>query len=245
MEDLRLKAEKPADAATRKMASRMAMRGQALSGYQFHNAQKPYCDEPVAIRRAVRAGGLHRSIEVSMFGPCRKCEKCLLFRKMKWRERALHELDHTWSQNRRTWMLALTFSPTHLAGVIMEAQKLRGPGDLVERAAYRHVQLYFKRLRKAGARFRYLAIFERGGESGRPHYHAFIHESGPRPILHQMLDSQWRSFANPKLIRSQDAVGKASYITTYATKSFDIRPRASVGYGKGLRKPPQPPPTPA
>jgi len=225
--------QSPDDRATFRMASKLALSGHAVSGYQFHRETKPYCDEPVKICRSTKAGGITKAVEVSFYAPCRKCEKCLKFRRLQWRERALNEII----LSRRTWALTLTFSPHHLAGIIFESHR---DNVTLERAAYGHVQKYLKRLRKvrtvgnAPLRFRYLAVFELGGRTGRPHYHLLIHEMNG-PVTKRVLEDRWRSFSAPRLVAQDDAIDmrrKASYITSYATKSFDVKPRASAGYGK-------------
>ncbi len=200
----------------------------------------PYCDDPVRLERRITSRlstsgkKMHRlilldpirSMEVAGLVPCRKCPKCLQFRQMKWRERAITETTLA----NRTWFVTLTFSPIHLAGILMEAkgQSLRQ----TEMAAYRHVQLFFKRLRKAKAIFRYLAIYERGEKTGRSHYHLFLHEHGDKPIMKQQIEDQWTSFVHARLVSDDGADGAASYLTKYITKSFSIRPRASALYGK-------------
>lgn len=167
-----------------------------------------------------------KSLEVAALVPCRRCARCLRFRQMRWRERAIQEIS--WAK--RTWFITLTFSPHHLAGILIEAKG--SETKYVETAAYRHVQLFFKRLRKDGAVFRYLAVFELGEKNGRMHYHLFLHEIGTRPIFKTAIEAQWRSFISCRLVGGDEAVRNASYVTKYATKSFDIRPRASALYGK-------------
>lgn len=226
MEHLRLFTEQSKDAATRKMAAKMALRGYQVSGHEFHDTSIPYCDVPVPIQRDVRSGGYEKSIRVTMYRPCRKCPKCLQFRQLVWRDRAITEI----ARAPRTWFVTLTFSPTHLAGIIFEsANALGNESQRLDSAAYSHVQRYLKRLRKAArAKIRYMAVFERGEESGRAHYHLLINEVD-RPVSKRTLQSQWRSHVHCRLVAS--AAGSAAYITTYATKSFDIRPRASQRYG--------------
>jgi len=149
---------------------------------------------------------------------------------MAWRERALVEMERAV----RTWFVTLTFSPEHLAGILQEAALLTRPEShdgRVETAAYRHVQRYFKRLRKDGCRFRYLAVYERGEETGRSHYHLFVHEVAP--ITKRHLERRWRSNVHARLV-ADDASGKASYLTKYATKSLDVKPRASSRYGQSF-----------
>jgi len=225
----------PAARATFRMAVKIALAGGQIGASEYHSARKPYCDDPVLVGRRTHPSDPVRTIEVSMWAPCRKCGKCLLFRQMKWRARAVSELRMTHERNKRSWWITLTFSPHHLAGILIEASKEKGNEvQRVDAAAYRHVQLFFKRLRKQGAKFRYFAVFERGETTGRPHYHLFLHEIGSRPIIGSQIESQWRSHVHARLVNMDGAKsGLASYITKYATKSVDTRPRASQGYGNG------------
>lgn len=145
---------------------------------------------------------------------------------MKWRERAIFELG----RSNRTWFITLTFSPVHLAGILLEAKG--SSMKEIEAAAYPHVQRFLKRLRKLKCQFRYLAVYERGEKTGRSHYHLFLHENGDKPVFKAQIESQWRSHVHARLVRGDEGGGTASYLTKYATKSFDIRPRASARYGK-------------
>lgn len=128
-------------------------------------------------------------------------------------------------------MLTLTFSPIHLAGTLARAKS----PDLkdVERSAYGEVQKFLKRLRKAVPRskVRYLAIYERGEESGRSHYHLLLHEVGERPVTKAVLERQWPSHVHARLVDTSSGHA-AGYVTKYLTKSIDISPRASNGYGR-------------
>lgn len=215
--------------AAQKAAVTFALRGHQVSQTVFHDPSMPYCDSPVLVGLRHRASehmpGLP-SLEVSSHRPCRRCEKCLRFRQMRWRERARFEI----ASAKRTWFVTLTFSPVHLAGVLAAAAG--GSVKQVEASAYKHVQKFFKRLRKNHplAKFRYLAVYERGSDTGRSHYHVLIHEVGQRPVLKAHLESEWASFVNARLV-SVEAGGAAGYVTKYLTKSLDIPPRASNGYG--------------
>jgi len=221
------------------VAARMAARGHArqLTKYSWQNDHKPFCDSPVPLsfEKPGRDAGV--PIQLNMWGPCRKCARCLLFRQMKWRQRAINEIVYTHNRGRRTWWVTLTFSPVHLAGVIAEAKAACGVADMrsIDRAAYGHVQKYLDRLRKsAKTRFRYLAIYERGEETGRSHYHLLLHECGPKPVLKRQIEMSWRSHVHARLVDiDRRGTGIASYITKYATKHVEIRPRASLGYGTG------------
>ncbi len=233
--------------SARSLGIMVALRGGAVSRSSFVSNWQPYCDNPITVNRRItsreahkglRIGGLKltdevTALEVSIQVPCRRCAKCLQWRQMKWRERAIQELGKA----KRTWFVTLTFSAIHLAGVLLEA-KGSTPKE-VEAAAYPHVQRYIKRLRKIMPDFRYLIIYERGEKSGRSHYHMLLHEHGSKPITKQTLETQWRSFVHARLVSGERNSRSASYITKYATKSFDIRPRASLKYGK--TNPPQKP----
>jgi hypothetical protein len=214
---------------TLSLAAGLALKGGQRSALRFESSWVPWCDSPREVYRAVdpRLPG-HRSVEASLKAPCRRCAKCLDFRRLQWRERALAELGATAAAGRRTWMLTLTFSPTHMAGVLMRA-KTPLEAD-VEASAYKDVQRYLKRLRFAKHRFRYLAIFERGETTGRMHYHLLIHERGPRPIPKDALDQAWSSFTHARLTSTDG--GAAGYVTKYLVKSFATRARSSSRYGK-------------
>ncbi len=229
-------------ASTQALAIRVALRGGRVARSSFVSDWEPYCDTPVTVNRRITSRQAHKglrvgtvkltdernALEVSAQVPCRRCAKCLQWRQMKWAERAIQELGVA----KRSWFVTLTFAPHHLAGILMEATG--SEPKQVESAAYAHVQRYFKRLRKINSDFRYFAVYERGEKNGRSHYHMFLHEHGLKPITKFTLESQWRSFVHARLVRCDESGRSASYITKYATKHFDIRPRASVRYGKQL-----------
>jgi len=155
---------------------------------------------------------------------------------MKWRERARAEFEFA----PRTWMVTLTFSPIHLAGLFMQLNPNKGSlNQQIDDVCYREVQKYFKRLVKAGHAFRYFAVFEGQYESPqsdgqaeklhRAHYHLMLHEKN-RPISWRQITDAWRrgSFSHAKLAGS---IAAASYVTKYLTKSGG-RMRASILYGR-------------
>lgn len=227
--------------AAMRAASKIALRGGALSRSSFHRAEKPWCDEPVLVGyRARGISGLSRSLEVSLYAPCRKCEKCRTFRRWKWVER----MESEGAIAPRTWFLSLTFDPITYAGILAEARSMRGWDfdKAVERVSYRHVQLYLKRVRALGAKLRYFAVLEQGKEGGRWHYHLLIHEVS-RPVTHSMLSRAWRAgYFYGKLCASsgEKAPRVWRYISKYLTKGSG-RARASARYGQGPRDaaPPQ------
>lgn len=133
--------------ATNRFAAKIALRGGAVSKGQFLAPWEPYCDDPVIINRIVTSRQAVDDLvplELGAQVPCRKCQKCLLFRAMKWQERIVTELIRA----KRTWWLTLTFDPIHLAGILLEAKS--SERKKIEKAAYWHVQRFYKRLRKKG-----------------------------------------------------------------------------------------------
>ncbi len=231
---------------TKSLAVKIALRGGQKGASTFVADWEPYCENPVTINRRItsreavpqiKIGGttLQRSLsamEVTAAVPCRRCPGCLRWRQMKWRERAMIEINRANSSGNRTWFVTLTFAPQHLAGILLAAKSAEMKD--IEKAAYLHVQLYLRRLRHHSHEFRYLAVYERGEVTGRSHYHLFLHETGAKPITKVWIERMWRSHVHARLVSCDDGGRTASYLTKYTTKSFDIRPRASARYGKPL-----------
>lgn len=208
-----------------------------ITAFAWEATWRPYCDSPrpVSLEKPGKDAGA--PVQLNLLAPCRKCARCLQFRQMKWRQRAINELMRCHQSGRRSWWITLTFSPEHLAGIMMEARiQSGGFADLqaIDRAAYKHVQGYLDRVRKASkAQFRYLAIYERGEEHGRSHYHLLLHEKGGNPVLKRTIETRWRSHVHARLVHVNGrSSGLATYITKYATKAVEVRPRASLGYGR-------------
>lgn len=200
--------------------------------YSTHIHGVPFCDAPVPI--ALKHGRFidwakrpNRALEITMFGPCRKCEKCLQYRKLKWRERAMYEM----ALAPRNWLVTLTLSPRMLAIAIADA---KAAGKTLEPVLYGELKKYFKRLRAQGATFRYLAVHELGEKTGRSHYHVILHEvRGQSPVRKALIEAKWPAHVHARLVGSTraDIERSSGYVTTYTTKSFDCRPRASIRYG--------------
>lgn len=88
--------------------------------------------------------------------PCGQCLDCRLRRKRDWALRIMHEA----SLHEQNCFLTLTYDDEHL------------PED--RSLSKRHWQLFCKKLRKRGYKFRYFCAGEYGDETLRPHYHACI-----------------------------------------------------------------------
>lgn len=88
--------------------------------------------------------------------PCGRCIECRLERSRQWAMRCVHEA----SLHEDNCFVTLTYDEEHL------------PSD--RSLNNRHLQLFFKRLRKTGRKFRYYACGEYGETTRRPHYHAIL-----------------------------------------------------------------------
>lgn len=173
--------------------------------------------------------------------PCRKCGKCRQRKQRHWSARARAECQAVG----RTWFTTLTLTPERqwqynaqardrLARqgwpeaeitALQVAQPERWFAELTA-PFVSEFQLYLKRLRKRGAKLRYLYVFERH-KSGLPHLHALLHEQSD-PVRHATLVKQWpHGFSVHKLVDS-NVVG---YVTKYIAKDISARPRASRNYG--------------
>lgn len=88
---------------------------------------------------------------------CRKCLSCQITKRQEWAMRCVMEAE-THSKNS---FLTLTFNDNYL------------PAQGIE---VRHLQLFFKRLRKeiAPIKIKYVACGEYGEKFGRPHYHVLL-----------------------------------------------------------------------
>lgn len=88
--------------------------------------------------------------------PCSKCYGCKADQSLMWSIRAYHESQ----MHEQNSFITLTYDDENL------------PAD--GKIDKRHLQLFFKRLRRNGEKIRYFACGEYGGKTQRPHYHAII-----------------------------------------------------------------------
>ncbi|QKI28888.1 VP4 [Trichosanthes kirilowii gokushovirus] len=88
--------------------------------------------------------------------PCGKCSGCKADQSLMWSIRAYHES----TLHDQNCFITLTYDDAHL------------PKDgKIDKTV---LQKFFRRLRKAGYKLRYIACGEYGGRTHRPHYHAII-----------------------------------------------------------------------
>lgn len=154
--------------------------------------------------------------------PCRKCERCLKNRQRLWRARMLTEFK----QAPRSWMGTFTINP-HMRFIFSLRAKSRDY-HASHREIGKELTKYFKRLRKAGYRFRYVVVAE-AHKDGYPHVHCLVHEVST-PIPKERLQAEWpHGFTTFKLVKS---ISAASYVAKYLAKDARTRIRASLLYGR-------------
>lgn len=158
--------------------------------------------------------------------PCGKCLPCLSNKRIDWSSRLMQEYRVSSS----AYFVTLTYSDRFLpsCGVVK-----------------RHLQLYFKRLRKLqpDVRIRYYAVGEYGSKTLRPHYHAIIFNSSEKAI-----SQAWTFFINGKVVPigivhlGKVTEASVSYTLKYVVQSKEPVPDGfnpgfalmSRGYGLGL-----------
>ena len=176
---------------------------------------------------------------VSMQVRCRACVPCLKHRQRIWVERATLEV----SRAQRTWLGTLTATGANQYGYeVAAASRLRDGGTAyatlsaedqfteVCKEMGRDLTLFLKRLRRSGAKLRYLWLFE-AHKSGLPHIHGLVFEPvGFSPLKKKTFESQWTSgFSHWRLLTDARQI---TYPLKYVTKSSLFRIRASQRFGE-------------
>lgn len=133
--------------------------------------------------------------------PCRQCLPCRINRRREWSVRGILEA----SQYNDISFITLTYDDDHLP--------LNGSLDT------QILTKLWKRLRKLGLKFRYLACGEYGEKSYRPHYHAIIY--GVDSVTMQYhLSRLWENgfvYCVPATVETID------YVCGYVTKKIAVR----------------------
>lgn len=173
---------------------------------------------------------------------CRQCQRCRNAKRTYWALAAVHQAEIAPG---RTWFGTLTASPEwHEAALLRAYEKARedpaaarpdwdNPECETRFAALRaefliEIQKYWKRLRAAGAEFRYFLAVERH-KSGLPHGHFMLHEHGD-PIRKRLIQSKWTAgFSNVSIVAAGSS-REAWYVAKYLSKSNQSRQVASSGY---------------
>jgi len=135
---------------------------------------------------------------------CRKCDECFKARKRHWVGRMLAEeqtADHV-------WFTTFTYG-----------------GGYGNKEAYwldyNHLQLMFKRLRKDGYKFKYVAVGEHGTQRDRAHWHVMFYFQGDTPPVEQMgkrITWPYWIKGTSQIEKPRSSHGAAVYIMDYLSK---------------------------
>lgn len=213
------------------------------------------CERPYKVRRTAIRGALMADYLM----PCRSCPPCRKRKMGHWAYRAIREAQDAHAAGRRTWFGTLTLNPAAMSETLQQALEGYMEGSttgevedwwddplcdyrfaLHREVLTKELQKYWKRLRKAGLKFRYLAVFERH-KSGLPHIHWLLHETA-EPIRKRQLQAQWtHGFTKVKWVkngydkkrrRKVTMEFAAFYVCKYLQKHKQSRQLASISYGK-------------
>lgn len=209
------------------------------------------CVEPFRLRQSSNRGALFVTYETR----CRKCGPCRRARVAYWALAGVEQTRLAHVQGRRTWFGTLTLDPKAVEAIKARAfvkwskdQRSASVSTpdwwtdpkcdflfaLLRDELMRECQLYWKRLRKAGHKFKYFLVFERH-KSGVPHMHWLLHEAGER-ILKRHLGNEWpHGFTKVKLVgdisASERSVERVAwYVAKYLGKTIQSRQIASRSY---------------
>jgi hypothetical protein len=146
--------------------------------------------------------GFHPAYPDGLWVRCRRCRDCARSKARQWAKRTIAEIG-----TRKAWFVTLTY---------------RTGAD----TSYASVQRWLKRVRKSGAKIRYIITEEYGSKTGRFHRHAIV----VGDVTQRQLRQRWEDgISQAKLVRSSR--GAAWYVSKYLTKAGG-KIRASGRWGR-------------
>ena len=201
------------------------------------------CESPIRVKQ----NDLKRTF-VTYEVRCRKCAPCLQAKTRYWVAAAHHQTMVAHESGNRTWFGTLTLSKDWQDELLDRARSIHPTPNapwfdepecderfgLVRDEFLKETQRYWKRLRKAGCKFKYFLVFERH-KSGLPHAHWLLHEQ-EGPIRKRELQAQWpQGFTKVVVVggrskRSGSPAKAAFYVAKYLSKSCQSRQCASRLY---------------
>lgn len=169
------------------------------------------CSKPIPIRHKTvnnQDTGLVKQVK------CRKCLPCRITRRKEWTARILLEsILHD-----ESIFITLTYDDEHLPGIDIH------PGGTLHK---QDLQIFLKRLRNKGLKFRYLAVGEYGEKFERAHYHAIIFGLGLE--AEQSVAQAWEhGFVHVREFNYQ----RAQYTAGYTVKKLTGEKEAEYLQGR-------------
>lgn len=149
---------------------------------------------------------------------CGRCYGCRLDYSRNWATRIMHETHF----HRESSFLTLTYRDDELVFGVSQTT-----GNMRATLVPRHLELFWKRFRKAGHDIRYFAAGEYGDKFGRPHYHACVFGFAPEDkVIHAVenghsiftsctLDDIW---GHGNVYSGDVTFESASYVARYCMK---------------------------
>jgi hypothetical protein len=169
------------------------------------------CLSPMSIPRPNGLGSIDR---ISV--PCGKCLPCLSNKRSEWSFR----LEQEFLRCKGAKFLTLTYDEIHEpwgfsdgdnTWVLSKDLTMDDFSCMRPQLVKKHLQLYFKSLRKKGYKFRYYAVGEYGTKTKRPHYHAIVFDT-----LGTLSDSDVVKFWTHGFIKIGSVNSKSiNYVTKY------------------------------
>lgn len=149
--------------------------------------------------------------------PCSKCAFCLRTKRNEWLFRLHHESRN---QTLPAFFLTLTYDEKHVPRY--KTQKTLW---------FRHLQLYFKRIRKQGFKIKYVAVGEYGTKTQRPHYHVILWTDAS----HNLLAQKWH-YGNVHFgtLTSASIAYTLKYIIQPKIGDNETRQKTRAQFSKGL-----------
>lgn len=152
--------------------------------------------------------------------PCGKCAPCLNRKRNQWSFRLIQEAKVSSS----AFFVTLTYDDDHLI------YDFRSRRPVV---CKRHIQLFFKRLRKriAPSKVRYYLVSEYGGKTRRPHYHAILFNlpCTAKEDLQSLLVGSWQyGFVHVDDCNESTIAYTTKYCITSHNVDYDVEPVFSL-----------------
>lgn len=158
-------------------------------------------------KKVVGAADGYRRIMDRKYGTpiaCGRCMACRINKKREWTSRIVLE--------------ASSFSENLFITLTYDDENLPAGGHVLKR----DLQLFFKRMRKAGEQFRYFAVGEYGDKSWRPHYHVCLFGLGVHsaPVIQRCWP---HGFTQIGELNNASAAYAAGYCIKKMTNKHDSR----------------------
>lgn len=154
-----------------------------------------------------------------MVVPCGNCPFCAATRRSDWAIRLHYEAKLHYGSK----FVTLTYADAHLTWNHGKPQLVKA--DL---------QKWFKRVRKAGYKFRYYAVGEYGSKTFRPHYHVIMFGDVPEDVIRKAWPLGHAHIGNVTQASINYCLGYLSHSRTWKMRHHRVRPFTIMSRRPGL-----------